>query len=119
MNTHSCLGLTALVLVVGCGSPPPTGQGGSGGGGGTVGAGGAGGGGSLCGSTATGGTFKLLTYNVAGLPEGISGSHPLVDLPLISPLLNGYDMVAVQENFTWADYPQRLSSAARHPYKSI
>lgn len=47
------------------------------------------------------GTFTTLTYNVAGLPEGLSGSNPSVNTPLISPLLNAYDLVLVQED--WID----------------
>jgi endonuclease/exonuclease/phosphatase family metal-dependent hydrolase len=43
--------------------------------------------------------FSLLTYNVAGLPEGISGSKPEIFMPLISPLLNDYDIALVQEDF--------------------
>ena len=64
------------------------------------------------------GAFTFLTYNVAGLPEGISQSHPAVNLSQISPLLNAYDVVVVQENFTFADYPQMLRSASTHPYQS-
>lgn len=47
------------------------------------------------------GTFTALTYNVAGLPEQLSGSEPATNSPLISPLLNAYDLVLLQEN--WAD----------------
>jgi len=59
--------------------------------------------------------IKALTYNVAGLPEGISGSHPEHNTPLISPLLNPYDLVVVQEDFTYHDL---LVSKATHPYRS-
>jgi endonuclease/exonuclease/phosphatase family metal-dependent hydrolase len=45
--------------------------------------------------------FTLLTYNVAGLPQGISGSDPEHNIPLISPLLNDYDVVLVQEDFVY------------------
>jgi hypothetical protein len=47
------------------------------------------------------GTFTALTYNVAGLPQGISGSDPQTNSPLISPKLNAYDMVLLQED--WGD----------------
>ena len=47
------------------------------------------------------GRFTALTYNVAGLPEGLSGSEPATNTPLISPLLNDYDLVLVQED--WID----------------
>jgi protocatechuate 3,4-dioxygenase beta subunit len=72
------------------------------------------------------GTFRALTYNVAGLPEGISGSHPAVNTPLISPLLNGYDLVLVQEDWIDPDPPvppfdffhDDLISQVTHPYLS-
>lgn len=72
------------------------------------------------------GTFDALTYNVAGLPESLSGSEPDENTPLISPLLNPYDLVLVQED--WIDpvppipafnfHHDDLISAATHPYKS-
>ncbi len=56
--------------------------------------------------TAAEGSFTALTYNVAGLPEQISGSSPSTNSPLISPLLNGYDLVLLQED--WVDVFQPL-----------
>jgi hypothetical protein len=47
----------------------------------------------------TSGAFVALTYNVAGLPQGISGSDPQTNSPLISPKLNAYDVVLLQEDF--------------------
>ncbi|KOG68991.1 jacalin-like lectin [Streptomyces flaveolus] len=47
------------------------------------------------------GSFSVLTYNVAGLPEGLSSSHPATNTPLISPRLAGYDIVNVQEDFNY------------------
>jgi len=47
------------------------------------------------------GSFTALTYNVAGLPEQLSGSDPAMNSPLISPLLNRYDLVLLQED--WVD----------------
>ncbi len=74
------------------------------------------------------GTFRVLSYNVAGLPEGISSAHPQWSMSLISPLLNDYDVVLTQENFDWwqpiagildfAHYHERLRSKATHPYRS-
>ncbi len=61
------------------------------------------------------GVLKVLAYNVAGLPQGISGSNPEVNMPLISPLLNGYDLVLVQEDFY---YHEELIAEALHPYQS-
>jgi endonuclease/exonuclease/phosphatase family metal-dependent hydrolase len=74
------------------------------------------------------GQFFALTYNVAGLPEGISGSHPAVNTPIISPLLNAYDLVLVQESWQTPDpnplaplrvYHELLVAEANHPYKSV
>ncbi len=61
------------------------------------------------------GRLSLLTYNVAGLPELVSGSDPEVNTGLISPLLNHYDVALVQEDFS---YHGLLTSQARHPYRS-
>jgi len=62
------------------------------------------------------GTFTALTYNVAGLPEGINADqHPVEHMPLISPRLNNYDLVTVQEDFYYHDV---LIKDNRHPYKS-
>ena len=62
------------------------------------------------------GEIDALTYNVAGLPEGLSGSSPEAYMPLISPLLNGYELVLVQEDFV---YHAELAEDARHPYQSL
>jgi endonuclease/exonuclease/phosphatase family protein len=61
------------------------------------------------------GEFELLTYNVAGLPEGISRSHPLSNLPRIGELLNRYDIALVQEDFA---YPLELRRSVRLPHGS-
>ena len=61
------------------------------------------------------GTFEALTYNVAGLPQGISDSNPEEFMPKISPLLNTYDLVLVQEDFV---YHRDLKRDATHPYQS-
>ncbi|MDB5227984.1 MAG: Endonuclease/Exonuclease/phosphatase family protein [Bacteroidota bacterium] len=61
------------------------------------------------------GTFTAMTYNIAGLPEPISGSHPAINTPLIAKLLNDYDVVNVQEDF---NYDQLLRANDRHPFKS-
>ena len=72
--------------------------------------------------------FTTLAYNVAGLPQGISGSDPERNLPLISPLLNDYDVVLTQEDFDWwtplaglldfRNYHARLRADATHPYRT-
>jgi hypothetical protein len=75
-----------------------------------------------------GGEFLALSYNVAGLPEGLSGSHPLTNTPIISPLLNAYDVVVVQESWQTPDpnplaplrvHHELLVADADHPYKSV
>ena len=50
---------------------------------------------------APGGSFSLLSYNVAGLSAEISQEHPDVNIPLISPHLADYDVVITQEDFDW------------------
>jgi len=70
-------------------------------------------------STTTGasGTFTSLTYNVAGLPQGINPDQfPERNTPLISPLLNGYDVVVVQEDF--GVYTDVLRADADHEFMS-
>ena len=66
-------------------------------------------------TTELSGAFSMLTYNVAGLPQGLSGSNPETNIPLISPLLNEYSIVLLQEDF-W--YPTELSIKAEHPHKT-
>ncbi|MCC7382344.1 MAG: endonuclease/exonuclease/phosphatase family protein [Deltaproteobacteria bacterium] len=60
-------------------------------------------------------SFLALTYNVAGLPEGLSGSSPERNTPLISPLLEPFELVLVQEDFTYHD---ALVSRVTHPHRS-
>ena len=47
------------------------------------------------------GEFTALSYNVAGLPEALGGEEPGRHSPKISPLLNDYDLVLLQES--WKD----------------
>lgn len=74
------------------------------------------------------GEFLALTYNVAGLPEGLSGSHPEANTPIIAPLLNNYDLVLMQETWKTPDpnplaptrvYHEILEAASLHPFKSV
>ena len=77
-----------------------------------------------------GGTFRLLTYNVGGLPAEIAASRPDRNLPLISPLLEPYDLVLTQEDYDWwvpdglaagldfVNYHGRLRAATTHEYQS-
>lgn len=77
----------------------------------------------------TSGEFLALTYNVAGLPMGLSSSMPELYTPMIAPLLNDYDVVLVQESWQTPDpnpagntglrvYHEILVEASEHPYKS-
>ncbi|MCW8377362.1 jacalin-like lectin [Streptomyces justiciae] len=66
-------------------------------------------------AAATTGTFNVLTYNVAGLPEGLSSGHPETNTPLISPRLAPYDIVNVQEDF---NYHAALYAGDNHPYRT-
>jgi endonuclease/exonuclease/phosphatase family metal-dependent hydrolase len=62
-----------------------------------------------------GGTLSLLTYNVAGLPEPISGGDPANNTKPIGERVNAYDVVNVQEDF---NYHADLYSTDRHPYRT-
>ena len=74
------------------------------------------------------GDFLALAYNVAGLPQGISGSDPEINMPLIGPLLNGYELTLLQETWKTPDpnplaplrvYHEILEAASLHPFRSI
>lgn len=63
------------------------------------------------------GSFRSLTYNVAGLPQGINPDQfPERNQPLMSPLLNGYDVVLLQEDFGF--YTDLLRADADHEHRS-
>jgi endonuclease/exonuclease/phosphatase (EEP) superfamily protein YafD len=63
----------------------------------------------------TAGTFSALTYNVAGLPEGLSSSHPAANTPYISQRIRAYDVVNVQEDF---NYHATLYASDDHQYRT-
>lgn len=84
----------------------------------------------------TSGSFSALTYNVAGLPEVLSGSNPTENTQYIAPLLNDYDLVLLQESWkTPAEmtpeqksvldafggrlFHEILEDGSEHPYQSI
>lgn len=70
----------------------------------------------LLASPAAAGQLSVISYNVAGLPLGLSGSTPEVNNALISPLLNDYDLALVHEDF---GYHADLISQVNHPYLSV
>lgn len=59
-------------------------------------------------------TFSVLSLNVAGLPAILSSSDPSVNTVQMSPLLNNYDIVSVQEDFAYHD--DLLSQVTELPY---
>jgi len=86
------------------------------------------GGGSSGGEAPASAEFSLLAYNVAGLPQELSGENPAQNIPLISPMLNGFDVVLTQEDFDWwgqlaadldfVNYHTRLRAEANHEFVS-
>ncbi|WP_154698074.1 jacalin-like lectin [Lentzea guizhouensis] len=62
-----------------------------------------------------GGTFSVLSYNVAGLPEGLSGGNPRVNTPVIGQRIRPYDVVHVQEDF---NYHASLYANNTHPFRT-
>jgi endonuclease/exonuclease/phosphatase family metal-dependent hydrolase len=74
------------------------------------------------------GELLALSYNVAGLPAELSGSEPDVNTPLIAPLLNGYDLVVLQESWKTPEpnplaptrvYHEILEAGSLHPFRSL
>jgi endonuclease/exonuclease/phosphatase family metal-dependent hydrolase len=63
----------------------------------------------------TSGQFSVLTYNVAGLPEPLSGSDPAKNTPLIGARVRDYAVVNVQEDF---NYHAALYAADNHPHRT-
>ncbi|MEV4314797.1 endonuclease/exonuclease/phosphatase family protein [Actinocrispum sp. NPDC049592] len=63
------------------------------------------------------GTLNVLTYNVAGLPEGISSAPTprASSTTAIGQRLGPYDLVNVQEDF---NYHANLYAADTHPYRT-
>lgn len=59
------------------------------------------------------GTIKALSYNVAGLPDLLTDSSPEKYMIKVSPLLNEYDVVHVQEDFCYHD---SLLAFNTHPH---
>jgi len=74
------------------------------------------------------GEISVLAYNVAGLPQEISTENPETNIPLISPLLEPFDVVLTQEDFDWwgeavatldaVNYHDRLRADVTHEFQS-
>lgn len=58
--------------------------------------------------------FSVLTYNVAGLPQALSGVSPEQNTAVMSARLNNYDVVLAQEDFA---FHEALAADANHPYQ--
>ncbi len=81
-------------------------------------------------AVADGGEVELLSYNVAGLPQEVSGVEPAEHIPLISPLLEDYEVVLTQEDFDWwgpeiddleldfREYHERLRADVTHEFRT-
>jgi len=65
-------------------------------------------------SEQTSGTLNILTYNVAGIPGILSGWKSTRNVPMVSPLLNRYDVVLAQEDFS---YHRELVGRAEHRHQ--
>jgi hypothetical protein len=63
----------------------------------------------------TNGTFSVLTYNVAGLPDILSSGNPAENTTTIGQRINSYDIVHVQEDF---NYHADLYSTDQHPFRT-
>ncbi|MET8942769.1 jacalin-like lectin [Streptomyces sp. NPDC004542] len=63
------------------------------------------------------GTFNVLSYNVAGLPESLSSAPTprASSTTAIGSRIGGYDVVNVQEDFNYHAY---LYAADTHPYRT-
>ncbi len=68
-------------------------------------------------AAAPSGTFDVLTYNIAGLPEGLSsaGTPRASSTTAIGQRLSAYEIVNVQEDF---NYHAALYAADGHPYRT-
>lgn len=53
------------------------------------------------GAGAATGHLKVLTYNIAGLPDGFMTAHPSANMPRIGALLARYDLALIQEDFAF------------------
>ena len=61
------------------------------------------------------GHLKVLTYNIAGLPDGFMTAHPSANMPRIGSLLARYDLALIQEDFA---YGTLLRQSVKLPFQS-
>jgi len=66
-------------------------------------------------ASASSGELRVLTYNVAGLPDDFSTLHPSRNMGMIGQRFAGYDLVLVQEDFA---YGAALRQALPLPHQS-
>ncbi|GGM73025.1 hypothetical protein GCM10011609_06130 [Lentzea pudingi] len=57
----------------------------------------------------------MLSYNIAGLPEGLSSGDPRVNTPIIGQRIRPYDIVHVQEDF---NYHASFYANNTHPFRT-
>ena len=67
------------------------------------------------GAGATTGHLKVLTYNIAGLPDGFMTAHPSANMPRIGALLAHYDLALIQEDFAFGPL---LRTSVTLPFQS-
>jgi len=61
----------------------------------------------------TEGALRALTYNVHGLPPELTGDDTAARMAQIAPLLDGFDVVGLQEDFD-DDNHATLAASSRH-----
>ena len=57
----------------------------------------------------------MLTYNIAGLPDGFMTAHPSMNMSRIGALLGSYDLALIQEDFAFGS---ALRESVRLPFQS-
>ena len=60
--------------------------------------------------------MTVLSYNIHGLPQAITGDDTPARLKQIGPKLNGFDLVGLQEDWL-KDNWKHLDDAAKHPFR--
>jgi len=68
-----------------------------------------------CVAGAATGHLKVLTYNVAGLPDGFMTPHPSANMARIGMLLAHYDLALIQEDYV---YGALLRKSVKLPFQS-